>query len=214
MARGGSNGKQSFRRIPLQSISFSDVRGEVKGFANSWFFWVHEAFKDALDIRFVERIDREKTAVLRERMSQESSGLPIAELRRRKEESAELKQTHQTVMKAARKQILETEAISPSCTFRATDSFESRCGKWYIQVTRENNEKIVGTGDDTKISHEELGVEIYRRSTDPATQWEKHSSAKLQQSELAQLLKTGKAGTFNLTADKADAVLPSQLLLF
>jgi hypothetical protein len=214
MAQGSSNGKPSFRRIPLQSVSFSDVRGEVKGFADSWFFWVHEAFKDALDIRFVERIDREKTAVLRERMSQELSVLPLAELRRRKEESAELKQTHQTVMKAARKQILETEAVSPSCTFRATDSFESRCGKWYVQVARENHEKIVGTGDDTRISHEELGVDIYRRSTDPVARWKKHSSAKLQQSELAQLLKTGKAGTVNLTGDRADVVLPSQFLLF
>lgn len=211
MACGSSNAKHSFRRIPLQSISFSDVRGGIKGFANAWFFWVHEAFKDALDIRFVERIDREKTAVLRERMSQELSGLPIAELRRRKEESAELKQAHQTVMKAARKKILETEAISPSCTFRATDSFESRCGKWYIQVTRRNAKKVVGTGDDTRISHEELGVEIYRRSTDRATRWEKHSSANLRQSDLVQLLKIGNAGTVNLTAD---AVLSPQLHLF
>jgi hypothetical protein len=214
MARGSSNGKQSFRRIPLQTITFSDGRREVKGYASSWFFWVHEAFKDAFDIRFIERIDREKTAVLREGMSQELSGLPLRELRRRKDENAELRQAHQTIMKAARKVILETEAISPSHTFRATDSFESRCGRWYIQVTWENAEKIVGTGDDTKICHEELGVEIYRRFTDPVPRWKKHSLANLRQSDFAQLLETGKAGPLNLPTEEADSVLPPQLRLF
>jgi hypothetical protein len=205
--------KRTFRRIPFQSMSFSDVRGDVKGFANGWFFFVHDAFKDALDIRFVERIDREKTAGLRDRMSQEQTGLPLAELRRRQNESPALKKTYQGIMKAARKKLLETEAVSPTYTFRVSDSFESRCGQWYIQVTSENAEKIVGNGDDTKISYEELGVVIYRRSDGSSGCWKKYSSANLRQADLAQLLRTGKAGAVNLTAGERGMTAP-QLDLF
>jgi hypothetical protein len=193
------------KRVPLQSVLFSDSRGKIQGFANSWFFWVHEAFKDALDIRVVERIDREKTDALRETKAQELSGLPLAELRRGRKVDAKLEEQFQTVMKATRMTTLETEGIPPTYTFRATDSFESRCGRWYIQVAREGVEKFVGMGDDTKISYEELGVMIYRESANPNTKWQKYSSVILRQFELVQLLKTGRAGTINLTADEATA---------
>lgn len=213
MAKKETGGKRAPKRSRAHSVSFSDARGEVTGFAHGWFFWVHQAFKDALDIRFVERIDPERTDALRERKSQEVSGLPLAELRRRKKESDELAEKFKEVMKASRKMVVETEGESPMYTFRATDSFESRCGKWQIQVSRESEEKIGGTGDNTKISHEVLGVTIYRRSDDPDAIWAKHSSATLWQPELAQLLKTGKAGTVDLTLDEANTEPSPQLQL-
>ena len=203
--------KQIFRRIPLRSVSFSDMRGEIRGFADLWFFWVHEAFKDALDIRFVERIDREKTTGLLERTSLEQTGLPFAELRRRTKESAESKQKCRKVLKAPRKMSLETEATSPTYTFQVSDSFESRCGGWYIQVTSENSEKIVGTGDDTEISHEELGVVVYRRSADSGACWEKYTTAVFRQSDFARLLRTGSAGTVNLTTYEGGVMPAAQM---
>lgn len=202
------------RRVPLQSIAFSDVRGQIKGFASGWFFWVHQAFKDALDIRFVERVDREKTAQLRERVSMELSSLCLAELRRRRNESAEFGAIYAEVMKGSRKTILETEATTPAYTFRKSDLFESRCGEWQLQITGENVEEIVGINDETKITYAELGIAIYRLSTEQEKRWQKYLSLTLQQHELVQLLKIGRTSTVDLVAFAKDADIGAQSELF
>lgn len=205
------------RRVPLETVSFSDTRGQVKGFAHGWFFWVHEAFKCALDIRFVERIDANVTLALREKNAQERFGVSLSDLRRRGRESVEIKQAFQEIMNISRKVMLETETNSPAYTFRAGDSFESRCGKWYLQVTHEAVEKIIGVGDETLISHEVLGVTVYRRAGGSDTRWVRQRSVELRQADLVVLLKTGWAESVNLiarTVDDADPHTATQIALF
>lgn len=202
------------RRVPLETVSFSDTRGQVKGFAHGWFFWVHEAFKCALDIRFVERIDADITSALREKNAQERFGLSLSDLRIRGRESVEMKRALQEIMKISRKVMLETETNSPAYTFRAGDSFESRCGKWYLQVTHETVEKIVGIGDDTLISHEVLGVTLYRRADGSGTRWVRQRSVELHQSDLVALLRTGSAPPVDLVANGTDQSSATQIALF
>lgn len=201
---GGKNSAALRRRVPLQSVSFSDARGPIKGFASGWFFWVHQAFKEALDIRFVERIDPDKTAQLRERLSNELSRLSLAELRGRRNESLQFRHSYAEVMKRSRKTILETEAVEPFYTFRKNDQFESRCGEWQLRITDEHVEAIAGVGDATKITYAELGIVIYRRCTESGQRWKPDRSLTLQQPELVQLLKTGRAPRADLTASEKD----------
>ena len=202
------------RRVALQSVSFSEVRGQIKGFARGWFFWVHQAFKEAMDIRFVKRVDRERTAQLRERVSNELSRLGFAELRRRRNESAEFGAIYAKVMKRSRKMLSETEAILPIYTFRKNDLFESRCGEWQLQITAEHIEEIVGIDDKTTITHAELGIVIYRRVPEQGKRWKPYLSRRLQQPELAQLLKTGSTSAIDLVAAGQEADEARQFDLF
>ncbi|MDR5757792.1 hypothetical protein [Caballeronia sp. LZ035] len=202
------------RRVPLETVCFSDTRGQVKGFAHGWFFWVHGAFKGALDIRFVERIDAKPTLALREKNAQERFGLSLSDLRRRRRESVEMKSNFQEIMKISRKVMLETETSSPAYTFRAGDSFESRCGEWYLKVTHETVERVVGIGDDTLISHEVLGVTLYRRAGGSDARWIRQRCVELHQSELAALLKTGSAASIDLIAVNVDQGSATQIALF
>jgi hypothetical protein len=205
--------RRTGKRVPLTSVSFSDSRGEIAGFANGWYFWLHKGFREALDIRFVERIDRDKTAAFRNKLSLEQTNLSLDELRSRKKESTAYSKAYEKIMKRSIKFLLETESTLPVVNFKPTDSFESRCGTWHIRVTSQDSEMFEGEGDNTQIRYNVLGLNIYRRSPEPDATWESHSTANLQQFELVELLKSGKTRSVDFLSEGSTGDTSGQLHL-
>lgn len=187
------------KRVPLKWVSFGEVREGINGYAEDWFFWVHAAFKPALDIYHVEVIDKEKTATLREKMSLELFGITHAELKRRVSESGETlgdSDEHKQVMAYSRKDLIETEGLPLLFSFRQTDSLESRCGEWYVKISQ-----AIPATDENPGS---VGFDLFERnhhfSVKSSGVWQKKEWFNTTQRDFVDLLKTGRCSVIDLTA--------------
>ncbi len=183
-------------RYPLESIEFSDSRGEIHGYAKGWYFWVHAAFQDALDIRFTESIDKEKTASLREKMSLELFGMAHSDLKKSIEMSGNKlssSEKHRKIMgfSVSDGGIL-TESATPQYEFRVTDGLESRSGTWYVQVDQTA---------ETDGAPGSIGFKLYSRNS-PAdageTGWKMRAWLSTSQSDFVELLRSGRCAVIDL----------------
>lgn len=184
------------RRVPLTSIEFTDSKGEVKGYAKGWYFWVHSGFQEALDIRSIESIDKEGTAALRDKKSLELFGVTHGDLKRRIEaagkkfgNSKEHKQIMTfTVSDGGRL----TESTNPQYEFRVTDGLESRTGEWYVQVDQTA---------ETDGAPGSIGFKVYSRDHSPFPGegiWTRQTWLSTSQREFAALLQTGRCSVIDL----------------
>lgn len=184
------------KRIPFNSIDFSDTRNDIKGFAKDWFFWVHTSFKPALDIGHNEYIDDSKTTALRDKKSIELFGISHDELKRDIKQSGEKfsdDERHNKVMAYAIRYLQETEGNPPFYAFRETDSLESRSGKWYVQIGQ--------AVADTDERQGNVGFKLFERGTDPQSgtkRWIERSWLVTSQHDFVLLLRSGRCAGVDL----------------
>jgi hypothetical protein len=207
------------KRIPASAIDFSDTRSSITGFARDWFFWVHQSFKPALDIAYSEVIDPVKTKTLRDSEARRRGFESLDDMQAKIRATGEAlgdSETNAAVMKYAVRKPLESQGQPPIYRFRATDGFESRCGKWYVQISQATPDKI---GDDEAESAEgSVGLNLYEAnvSTDSSS-WVARGWHVISQGELVALLKTGKSGSIDLrlvTEEAPRRTDPAQSNLF
>lgn len=182
-------------RRPLDSIKFTDRKGAIGGYASGWYFWVHTAFQEALDIRTIASIDKAKTAVLRDQKSLELTGMTHTELKKKIEASGKALSSsneHKQIMKfSVSDGGILTEAVVPRYEFRVTDGLESRSGKWYVQVTQTA---------ETDGAPNSVGFTLYGRSPAESggSMWEKKKWFSTTQDEFVKLLRFGHCDVIDL----------------
>jgi hypothetical protein len=183
-------------RHPLKSIDFSDSKKEIRGYARNWYFWVHTAFYDALDIRITESIDKEKTAALRDKMSIELFGMTHFDLKKSIERSGKKlsdSKEHKKIMSfSVSDGGILTESATPQYEFRVTDGLESRSGIWYVQVDQTA---------ETDGAPGSIGFKLYSRlalSDEDGACWEMKAWLSTSQREFVELLRSGRCATIDL----------------
>jgi hypothetical protein len=157
-------------------------------YAKGWFFLVHEAFKSALDIFHVERINKEKTPLLRDSISFTLAGIPHQKLKEKlKSENIQLKNSdlHNKIMDHKIKDLVETQGAQMKFSFKKGDSLETRCGNWCVQVDQAR--------DDSEEKMGNVGFSIYEKqvATDFQGVWKKLDWFNTSQAEFVRLLETG-----------------------
>ncbi|WP_175700000.1 hypothetical protein [Burkholderia ambifaria] len=188
---------QKRKRVPFDSVEFADARGDVDGFAKDWYFWVSASFKPALDIGHNEYIDDEKTQALRNKKSHELFGVSHDELKDRIKASGEGlsdSDDHKRIMAFAFRYLVETQGEPPLYSFRETDSLESRCGEWYVQV-----EQAIADADDRQGN---VGFRLYARNHDAQAGegiWVLKNWLATSQREFVELLRTGRCRVVDLS---------------
>lgn len=188
---------QKRKRVPFNSMEFADARGDVDSFAKDWYFWVSASFKPALDIGHNEYIDDEKTQALRNKKSHELFGVSHDELKDRVKASGEGlsdSDDHKRIMAFAFRDLVETQGEPPLYSFRETDSLESRCGEWYVQV-----EQAIADADDRQGN---VGFRLYVRNHDAQAGegiWVLKSWLAASQREFVELLRTGRCRVVDLS---------------
>ncbi|WAS55390.1 hypothetical protein MK974_06330 [Burkholderia ambifaria] len=191
------NQNQKRKRVPFNSVEFTDARGGVSGFAKGWYFWVSAPFKPALDIAHNEYIDDEKTQVLRNKKSHALFGVSHDELKERIKASGEGlsdSDDHKRIMSFAIRYLVETQGEPPLYGFRETDGLESRCGEWYVQV-----EQAIADADDKQGN---VGFRLYARNHDAQAGegvWVLESWLTVSQWEFVELLRTGRCRVVDLS---------------
>jgi hypothetical protein len=188
-------------RVPLTSIDFSGSRGETKGYAKGWYFWVHSAFQEALDIRVVELMDKEKTAALRDKKSLELFGVTHDALKRGIEASGkkigDSKEHKQIMTFRVGDGGRLTESINPQYEFRVTDGLESRSGEWYVQVDQTA---------ETDGAPGSIGFKLYSRNCSPLSDegtWTRRTWLSTSQQDFVTLLRTGRCSVIDLENPRA-----------
>lgn len=137
--------KKQQKRVPHDSIEFTNTVSGVSGYANDWFFLVNAAFRPALDILYTPTV----------------------------------------------KGATWTEGSPPLYQFRDGDSIESRCGLWFVQVKR--------ASPDTQAKQGSVEIDVFGTNADDASlRWKKHGEYIATQSDLVELLKTGKCKALSL----------------
>ncbi|WP_155016903.1 hypothetical protein [Burkholderia ubonensis] len=188
---------QKRKRVPFNSVEFTDDRGGVSGFAKDWYFWVSASFKPALDIGYNEYIDDEKTQTLRDKKSHELFGVSHDELKNRIKASGKGlsdSDDHKRIMAFATRYLVETQGEPPLYSFRETDSLESRCGEWYVQV-----DQAIADTDDGQGN---VGFRLYARNRDVQAGegiWSLKSWLTTSQREFVELLRTGRCRVIDLS---------------
>lgn len=183
------------RRVPLTSIEFTDSKGETTGYAKGWYFWVHSAFHEALDIRVIELIDKEKTAALREKRSLELFGVTHDDLKRKiiaEGKTLGSSDEHKRIMASKVADGLLTESTNPRYEFRVTDGLESRNGEWYVQVDQTA---------ETDAAPGFIGFKLFARNHSPLPKdgiWTKRMWLSTTQQDFATLLRTGRCSVIDL----------------
>lgn len=182
------------KRVPHLSISFREALDRPGTFAEEWFFWVHDAFKPALDIAHIEIINSAKTEELRNKHCVRLYGMQHKDLIAKVKASGELlkdSDEHQRIMAYSHKDLVETEGSPALYAFRETDSFESRCGDWYVQITQASPARLDRPG--------EVGFQVYGRNTDSSNlRWKKLDWYSTTQAEFVHLLRIGACSVVNL----------------
>ncbi|WP_347469898.1 SWIM zinc finger family protein [Burkholderia stagnalis] len=183
-------------RYPLESIDFSDSKGKIHGYAKGWYFWVHSAFQDALDIRFLESIDKEKTASLREKMCLELFGMTHSNLKKSIEMSGNKLSSSEKHRKIMGFSVSDggvlTESANPQYEFRVTDGLESRSGTWYVQVDQTA---------ETDGAPGSIGFKLYSRNSSSGadeTGWKMRTWLSTSQNEFVELLRSGRCAVIDL----------------
>lgn len=186
----------AIKRVPLHSVEFSDSKGDIRGYAKEWYFWVHESFRDALDIRITETIDKAKTAIARDKKSIELFGISHAELKLGIQASSKKlgsSKKHKQVMAVS---VTDgghlTESSQPWYEFRVTDGLESRSGEWYVQVDQTA---------ETDGAPQSVGFKLFSRNHSPNKGdgiWKRVTWISMPQAEFVSLLKTGRCSVIDL----------------
>lgn len=185
-------------RPPLSWVDFQIEYSRVGKYAQGWFFLVHESFKPALDILNMTRIDKTKTIDLRNKKSIEITGIGFDECKENKKSFADSvfwESAYDEIMSYKITYSIETQGNPLLFSFRKTDSLESRCGNWSIQVDQAtpDQEKKLGT----------VGFTLYRvrQPSNSYGVWEKYTWLSTSQSKFVELLKLGKNSVIDLKAD-------------
>ena len=102
---------------------------------------------------------------------------------------------HQDIMKYAHKDLVETQGNPMLFSFRKSDSLESKCGKWSVQVDQAIS--------DTKDKQGNVGLNLYERNLSPNPAhnqgiWKKVNWFNISQSDFVELLRHGKCPAINL----------------
>ncbi|WP_459614344.1 hypothetical protein [Bordetella sp. 2513F-2] len=176
-------------------VAFTDSKGELSGYAAGWFFWVHKAFREALDISYRYPIDEEKTKIARDKRSLALHGVTHDELKRQLGKNFADSLKHQEVMRTKIPRRVDTIGDPPAYNFRPYDGLESRCGRWYVQV---KDPRTVGAESNEDEDPNTLYVQLFAR-LEPTQRWEPRQLYKLSQAEFGQLLFTGSCASLNLT---------------
>lgn len=185
-------------RNPIHSIQFKEAYGLNGKYAIGWFFLVHTAFKSALDISHSTWMDEVKTLALRDRKCieftgkthrQYKEGLRIAGINLTEDGN------HNEVMSYKIQRLIETEGNPPMLSFKKSDSLDSRCGMWSIQVEQANPDQ------DKKFGN--VGFTIYRAKPHSNSNgiWEKYKWMATSQSEFVELLRLGKCSSIDLNSE-------------
>jgi len=189
------------RTKPAADLEFSDRKGDISGYLRGWFFWVHEAFKPALDISYSEILDKEKTLKLRNSQAQVRGYKSLAMM----QESIKAggialgdSSLNSEVMRYAIRIPVETQGMLPAFSFRAGDSLESRLGYWYVKVLSARPDERADAG----IAPGELTFSLYRRRE---TAWEFSREITCYQHDFVSLLREGAYAGLSL-ADNSAAV--------
>ncbi|MFP4895615.1 hypothetical protein [Paraburkholderia sp. EG304] len=200
------------KRVPAGAIDFADHRGEIAGFARDWFFWVHQSFKPALDITYSEVIDPDKTKAIRDAEAQRRGYRSLEAMQASIKEAGETlgdSVENAAVMRYAVHKSFESQGMPPLYRFRATDGFESRCGRWYLQILQATEDRAGDDGPSTGG----VGVQIYARSTDDGNlPWSAHQWHSMSQAQFVELLKSGQNDTLSLLPDAPDAATTPPLI--
>lgn len=192
---------ESRKRLPLKWVAFSDILGDIDGYAKGWFFWVHKALKPALDIAHVEVIDKKKTSALRDKMSLQLFGVTHEDLKKQISASGEAlgdSVEHKQIMAYSHKDLIETEGSPLLFAFRETDSVESRSGEWYIQVsqaTPATEQKSGSVGFDLFVRNHDNEV---LAGENPKGVWNRKAWFSTTQRDFVELLKTGRCSVIDL----------------
>lgn len=194
---------------PFLGIDFTDQRGGISGYAHGWFFWVHQGFKSALDIAYAERIDEKKTSVMRDKRAQRLGYGSLVEYRKSLKEQGILTrddEEYQAIVKHAVRDSIEAQRMPPLCSFRNTDGLESRCGRWYVQVSQSTPDKLLGTSKNRRITSGSVRFQLFERSTSPDAPvlWEPLGWHACSQAEFAALLQHGTCAAMQLVAPIAE----------
>lgn len=193
------------KRVPFKWIDFNVTHANINGYAKNWFFLVHKSFKPALDIRFVEIINKNKTILLRDAEARKHGFDSLAALQNAlkidgiaKKDSEE----YQSIIKHTVHDLIETEGSPLLYAFRETDSLESMDGDWYLQVTQ----AIPSSTDNPG----EVGFQMYRRRTPTnGYTWERSTWHSTTQADFVDLLRHGTCSAIMLS----EQALPSQAQL-
>lgn len=184
------------QRVPLTSIAFTDCKGDIKGYAKGWYFWVHTSFQEALDIRRVEQIEKNATAALRDKKSLELFGVTHVDLKRRIEATGQKlgdSKEHKKIMTfTVSDGGCLTESTNPQYEFRVTDGVESRTGEWYLQV---------GQTAETDGAPGSIGFNVYSRNHSPLSGegiWIRRTWLSTSQRDFVALLQTGRCSVIDL----------------
>jgi hypothetical protein len=88
----------------------------------------------------------------------------------------------------------------PAFSFRVADTFESRCGKWALQIAEAKPDNKTGR-KKTVTTPGRVGFDVFARiDGSSAEPWQQYGWFVFSQHDFAMLLKTGKGATLNLTA--------------
>lgn len=187
-----SESNRQFKRKELNWVQF-----DQDGYAIDWYFLVHAAFKDALDIYYVVRVNATKTADLRDKKSLEITGSSHAAYKNKLKISGYKlsdDEIHCEIMKYKIGYIVETGGMPALFSFRASDSMESRCGCWSVQIDQATPDQNGVVGN--------VGFTLYEKNHAPGIfngVWKKNSWRSVSQSEFVSLLRHGKCQSLDLT---------------
>lgn len=192
-----SQDKKSYRPL-LEWVVFKEQSGLNGSYADGWFFLVHSAFKSALDINFVERINKQETVTLRGKKSIELTGMSHDDYKANlKKDGIPLNsdESHIEIMGYVHKDLVETQGNPMLFSFRSSDSLESRCNKWSVQVDQ--------AVSDSEAKQGNVGFNLYDINPNPKPVhsqgiWKKVKWYNIPQADFVDLLRFGKCSALNL----------------
>ncbi|MBB5462911.1 hypothetical protein [Paraburkholderia sp. Cpub6] len=196
----------------IGEIDFSANRGQVSGFARGWFFWVHQSSKPALDITYSEIIEPNKTQVLRDGEARRRGFDSLADMQSKIKAAGGVlgkSKDNKAVMARSVKMAVVKQGDPPAYSFRVTDTFESRCGNWSIQVGEAKPDSRTGK-KKTVITAGRVGFDLFKHIDDDSSErWSRRGWFVVSQKEFVTLLRTGNGLTLNLCApDEVSAEVP------
>jgi hypothetical protein len=200
-----------FASVP---IDFTESRGDLNGFADGWFFFVYRSFKPALDIHYSEIIDAPKTLALRDRLSQKLGFESLAHMQqsiKASGKSLSASKDNKSVMQRSVKISIESQGNPPAFAFRESDTFESKCGNWAVQVAQAKPDTRAGRKKDA-ISEGSVGFQLYARSPSGSSNvWVESAWHICSQREFANLLRYGfMSGTDLRATGTSDGIPPTE----
>lgn len=183
-------------RPPLSWIEFREEDSRAGRYASGWFFLVHEAFKPALDISNMTRIDKFKTADLRGKKSIELTGVGFDECKKNKKSftnSVFWEEAYDEIISYKVLYRLETQGNPLLFSFRKSDTIESRCGNWSVQIDQSTFDTIKSPGN--------VGFMVYTKHQPMNAHegvWRKFKWLSTSQQEFVALLMSGACQSIDL----------------